>query len=245
MNTVYPTLTPGRAEQRLEALRSDPLYPHHHRSVVPNDANEQVNLLVDALAEIRSSLRQLGRGTRFDANAGRILHDRTRSLPVHIQEDAGFWRWLAIEQGCDIIEYRFGVSEWAGIGNFGLGGRWDNLFLRLWFRADIAYDSSEDSPYQLVALGDVDFWVSGILRHRYGSSRTLAKAFVKFAYPDPSEPAQDRWQLAGERSRDKGIRVLYKNLRRLHAIVAYETLSVDQCTEILESLSKNLPRDHP
>lgn len=242
MEESYPVLTMSAASRRLDELREDPLYPHHQRSDLNAVENRHARRMVDALDAVRSSMGRHRRGFRFDRFAAPLLHSFNRELPTHMQEDAGFWRWVAIEHGADIVEHRYGGSARAGRSNFGLGDRWESMFRRLWFRGDVSHDIEARNPYHLTVLGDVDFWASGVFRHQYGSSRNLAKAFIQFAYDNPTTPEQDRWQRAGESDRDKGIRILYKNLSRLHATVAYEVLTVEQCTEILKRLSKGLPR---
>lgn len=243
MATNYPALSQGQANRRLEELRSGPLYPHHERVDPSMVDNSDIRKLIRGLDRIRGSMGRLVRGRPFDRFASQVIHQSAKALPIFIQEDPGFWRWLAIEHGADIVEHRYGVSTDAGTRNFGLGPRWDSMFMRLWFCAEVSFDPNESDPYRRTKLGDVDFWVSGVLRHRYGSARNLVKAFAEFAYDDPSTPERDRWQREGESDRDKGIRIVYKNLSRLHATVAFEMLSLEQCTEILHRLSKNLPRD--
>ena len=240
----YPVLSKSAAARRLDDLRANALYPHHHREQSSID-NAHVRRLIGALDQMRGSLARRGRGRRFDRYASRVIHQAAQDLPTHMQEDAGFWRWLAIEQGADIVEHRYGATTLAGKDNFGLGGRWESMFRRLWIRAEISIDAGAADPYWMTKLGDVDFWASGVLRHRYSSARNLIKAFVAFAFDDPNHPGDDRWIRDGEPNRELGIRILYKKLKRLHATVAYEVLSVDQCTEILERLSEDLPRDNP
>lgn len=242
MAADYPVLSQGQANRRLVELRSDPLYPHHERVDPSTIDNSDVRSLIRGLDRIRGALGRLGRGRPFDRFASQVIHRSARTLPIYVQEDPGFWRWLAIEQGADIVEHRYGASANAGSRNFGLGPRWDSMFMRLWFCAAVSFDPDESDPYRRTKLGDVDFWVSGVLRHRYGSARNLVKAFAEFAYDDPKSPERDRWQREGVSDRDRGIRILYKNLSRLHATVAYEMLSLKQCTAILNRLSENLPR---
>lgn len=240
MTQTVPTLSISEGGQRLAEIRRDPLYPHHI-SAKTDDLGGFAMLAINALSVLRSQKDGLGRGSEFDGNAARILHERLHVLPPYVTEDAGFWRWLAIEYGADLVEHRYRGQTLAGLANFGLGPRWDSYFRRLWFRADIAHEPSSSSPYQLALRGDVDFWVSGIFRHRYGSARSLCRAFLKYAYPDPDRPRRDRWQLEGQNDRDKGVRVVYKRLRELHAKVAYEVVSEEQCTEFIKMLACDLP----
>lgn len=244
MAEQFPTLTTGQAAQRLEELRADPTFPCHVRRDPDAIENEYARRLALACDNLRGSLRHLGPAQHFDRRAARIIHEYAPTLPTLMQGDPGFWRWFSIEHGSDVVEHRYGGSTQAGRSHYGVGSTpWDCLFMRLWFRADISFDPDEPDPYRRSELGDVDFWESGILRNRYSSARNLVKAFVDYAYDDPADPTRDRWQRAtGDLNRNNAIRIIYKNLNRLHATVAYETLSLEQCTEILHKLSENLPR---
>ena len=240
----YPALTLSQADRRLEELRTDPAYPHHGRedaNAVENQFARQLALACDSL---RGSLEYLSRDQHFDREAARITHESALQIPTTMQGDPGFWRWLAIEHGPDLVEFRHGKKGKSAVDNFGLGGRWENLFMRSWFRAELSFDEDSSDPYWLTVRGGSDFWRSGILRHRYSSSRNLNKAFVKFAYPDPSEPSRGIWRMRSKSNPEgSGFQQLWRRLARLHATVAYETLSIEQCTEILEHLSEDLPRD--
>lgn len=243
INVKYPTLTAPQAEHMLEELRTDPIYPHHARKDANTVENHFARGLAMAFDRLRGSLKILGRAQHFDRHASRIIHESAPRLPTIMQEDPGFWRWLAIEHGPDLVEHRYGGASLAGKSHFGIRSpRWDCLFMRLWFRADMVFDSDESDYYRRSELGDVDFWESGVFRHRYGSARNLVRALVDYAFDDPDDPTRDRWQRAGATDRDHGIRILYKNLTRLHATVAFEALSSEQCKDILRRLSYGLPR---
>ena len=243
MADEYPTLTVAQADRRLEELRTDPTYPYHVREDANAVDNHHARQLALACNRLRGSLKLLGRAQHFDRRAARIIHESAPKLPTIMQEDAGFWRWLAVEHGPDVVEHRYGGSTQAGRSRFGIRApRWGCLFMRLWFRADMVFDSDESDYYRRSELGDVDFWESGVFRHRYGSARNLVRALIDYAFDDPDDPTRDRWQRAGATDRDHGIRILYKNLTRLHATVAFEALSSEQCKDILRRLSYGLPR---
>lgn len=241
----YPSLSNFAGRQRLEQLRQEKDYPRMGQLPVQFKSNPIASAASEAVDEIRSQLDGLKSDDQFDSALAPVLHKRLEVLPV-VAEDAGFWRWIAIELGPDLVEFRHGRGGKAGLGNFGLGGRWENLFMRSWFRADLSFDEDSSDPYWLTVRGGSDFWASGILRHRYSSSRNLSKAFVKFAYPNPSTPNRGIWRMRAPGSPEgSGFQQLWRRLTHLHATVAYETLSVEQCIEVLEQLSEDLPRDYP
>ena len=109
----------------------------------------------------------------------------------------------------------------ARLMNFGIDGPPTSNRLRiLWLRADIVYDASNEDPYNLATrLSPTDFWESGIIRHRYGWSRNLARLMTRFQYPDPNSGV-GRLHLTHE----NGIRMLYKRLKRMHSTIAFEYL---------------------
>lgn len=242
MGEEYPTLTVVQADRRLDELRTNPTYPYHIRADANTVENQHARQLALACDRLRGSLKRLGRAQHFDRLAARIIHGSAPKLPTMMQEDAGFWRWLAVEHGPDLVEYRYGGLTQAGKSRFGIRSpRWNCLLMRLWFRGDISFNPDESDGYRRSELGDVDFWESGVFRHRYGSARNLVRSLIDYSYDDPSEPTRDRWQRAGAKDRDHGIRMVYKNLTRLHATVAFEVLSQEQCADIIRRLSLGLP----
>ena len=165
----------------------------------------------------------------FDADLAVELHSRARFQPVE-SNDVAFWRWLAIEHGQDLVRMRHGEN--AGRANYGLGSRWRNLFERSWFRAELSFDVDSSDPYWLTKRGGSDFWASGIIRHRYSSARNMVRALIGYQFPhdDPSK---------GRLGTDE-VRELYKRLSRIHASIAFELLSFEQCSDLLTELTDDL-----
>ncbi|MCY4651796.1 MAG: DUF6339 family protein, partial [Dehalococcoidia bacterium] len=105
-----------------------------------------------------------------------------------------------------------------------------------WLRADIVYDEGNANPYHLsTRLSSTDFWESGIIRHRYGWAPSLARAFVEFQYPDP-----DSGKATKAIGSEYGVRVLYKRLKRLHAIIAFDHMTTEEIIPILKDRSADL-----
>ena len=240
----HPTLSIFAGRQRLEQLCADPTYPHTGRLADQLKSDPIARAAQGSVLEVRNQLDAFETDDQFDSALAVELHKRLKVTSL-VAEDAGFWRWVAIELGPDLVEFRHGRKGRAAQGNFGLGPRWHSLFMRLWFRAELSFDEDSGDPYWLTVRGGSDFWASGIIRHRYSSSRNLSKALVKFAYPDASKPTRGIWRMRSRNDPEgSGFQQLWKRLTHLHATVVYETLSVEQCTEIIEQLSKDLPRDY-
>ena len=238
---AYQTLTRNRWQSELRDRREEDNYPDSAIRQLSGDEPPDVEACASAIASVRTVLGSSMTNSEFDAVVSVEFHQRA-SLTPDRSEDDNLWRWLAITIGPDLVERRHGRNDNpAGLGNFGLGARWDNLFRRLWFRAELSYDDRAHDPYWLTRLGARDFWDSGIIRHRYGSARNLVRAFVKLQYPDPDNPTRGRWPILQDEDDSPGIRTIYRRLSRVHATVAFDVLSEDDCTSILTDLSRDLP----
>ena len=187
----------------------------------------------DLLTEERSDVND----QLFDGAACKILHSELNISPNLAASDE-FWRWLAVEKFYDVIEARHSRrSSVARLMNFGIDGPPTSNRLRvLWLRADIVYDACSEDHYHLATrLSPTDFWESGIIRHRYGWSRNLARVMTHFQYPKP-ESGMGTLHLTHE----NGIRMLYKRLKRLHSTIAFECLDDSELLDILEVKSADL-----
>ena len=190
----------------------------------------------------------LERGRRLEANtfdryACKILHE-TLELPPSLAASDGFWRWMAVEKFGDIIEARHGVvsrsNKPALPANYGIyTSATRNRLVILWFRAEMLYDSgNQDDPYHLATRPlHTDFLESGIIRHRYGWCRNLARALVRFQYPDAASGS-----VRLHSTHANGIRELYKRLRRLHSVISFEYLSDEEIVSLLDEKSSDLQR---
>lgn len=155
-------------------------------------------------------------GGRFESDACQIVHKHLQ-LDMKIAADFDFWTWLAVVKLSDIVEWRHGGKDrLANPSNFGISNRKENLIYRMWMRAEIAYNPDGENGYELSKRGDIDLWRSHILRQSYANCRNLAKALVRYQYPDEN-PDKARLKI-------KKIRELAKRLRRLCANLFFETL---------------------
>lgn len=178
----------------------------------------------------------------FDRRACSVLHEELQ-LPPRVAAADGFWRWLAVEKLPEVIEARRNPKrECADLNNYGVGTR-DIGKCRLgilWLRADMLYDphaGPQDAYHLAERFLHTDFIESGIIRHRYGWCRNLARALVRFQYRDPkTKKTYLRNTGAGS------IRDLYKRLRHLHSVYAFEFMSDDELASLLENHSYDLKR---
>ena len=217
-------------ESELDHVGSGQVWkPEIADGVVAKLADLRDELLADERSDVNDQL--------FDRAACKILHQEL-SISPNLAASDGFWRWLAVERFCDIIEARHSRrSSVARLMNFGIDGPPTSNRLRiLWLRADIVYDACNEDPYHLATrLSPTDFWESGIIRHRYGWSRNLARLMTQFQYPD-RESGVGTLHLTHE----NGIRMLYKRLKRMHSTIAFEYLDDSALLNILEVKSANL-----
>lgn len=159
----------------------------------------------------------------------------TIQVSAPVAADAGFWRWLTVKYFFEAVQARHGAeNELAKEANFGIGGKFEGLIARIWFRAEVAYDKSAPDPYWLARRGDQDFWRSHVLRVRYSNARIFVRELVKYQYPDDEEGP--RLHASGK----DGIRTLVKRIQAFHACSALEMASSEQVPPILEHLSVNL-----
>lgn len=161
-------------------------------------------------------------GSAFEASAAPLIH---RLLPEHpALADPDFWIWLVIRHGREIVRWRYGDIK--NMSNFGVGGAGENLFYRLWLRAEIAYAPGSDDPYRLAQYGDIDFWRSHLFRQSYGDARVFARALLEFQFP-ASLNGKARLKIIQ-------IRSLAKHLKRARSNLLFEVMSEQRATQFIE-----------
>lgn len=189
--------------------------------------------------------RSAGQG--FDALLSPVLHE---ALPLddRLAADDDFWRYLSCVDAFDLVVWRHKTHDADGkpgppqVAHFGLGDRWECFGRRIWFRAELSKDTAKPDPYELTRRGGTDFWASGMLRVLYPSSRPIARALLRFQYPNEGHFLQGgvyRPQTLDLR----GIRELYKRLRHFSATLALPTLGDDAAADLIDSLTKDLAPD--
>lgn len=207
----------------------------------------------EPLKELRSALLKLKKafpvklrkkdpaGGKFESDACAIVHSRLSEVDLRVLSDHDFWTWLAVDHLADILEWRFGTDgSPAQPANYGIGTRAENMWFRLWLRADLARVSGKD-PYVLAKLGDQDLWRSHLLRQGYANARSVVLALLKLQAGTLVSGNKTAKKLAGG-DEPKGIRMLAKRLRRVRANVVFEYLTQQQAEALVFELSSDLKK---
>lgn len=220
----YPILSVTHGKEVVERLRAGEeidieQFVEYHGEGDPIDLTS-IHSMCNKLNELRSKYPETLRnkdpkGGQFEREGCVLVH---ASVPGDTEfiSDFDFWRWLAVVELYNLVEWRFGVGKTASLDNFGIGKSDENLLYRMWLRAEIGLDESRENKYALALRGDQDFWRSHILRQRYAWSRPFARAFIRFQFSDenPDNPRLNIDQ----------IRALAKRFKRLNANLFFEFL---------------------
>lgn len=170
------------------------------------------------------SLRQRDpKGGDFEAEASPIVHE-TLGLAMQISGDLDYWVYLAVIEFHELVEWRH--AQHSALNNYGIGNRQENLFFRMWMRAEIGFNATDRDQYALARKGTQDFWRSHILRVRYGNCRKMARALISFQYPEDDGEA---------RLITDAIRELAKRLRRLYVNLEFAFLDEEKASALLEA----------
>ena len=197
------------------------------------DEGEDVDwdaLISDAIARLSKltsgepvKKRSDSRGAEFEIAAAPLLH---RLLPAHeALADPDFWTWIAVLKGADIVRWRY--QDDPDPKNFGIGGPGENLFFRIWLRAEVAYTPEAAEPYELVKAGDIDFWRSHIFRQSYADARAFARALVEFQFP---KEGSRKPRLSVSEIRD-----FAKHLKRARTNLLFEVMDGERARGFIET----------
>lgn len=226
---LYPTISMDDARAVLSGLKARRGY--FRPEVIERGRGdpfdrERVDDLIDELHDLRLELGEKDGDRRywmrFEGRGARVVHS-SLALSAQAAADPGFWMWIVFgHEDTSLVRYvdwRFGADE-AGAreANYGISHDLaEGFFSRMWLRGDIAFDPEADDPYWLAYRGDQDLWRSHVFRQDYGSAREVARALVRFQYPDdhPQEATVGTTE----------IRAIAKELRKRHATIAMELLS--------------------
>lgn len=244
----YPTMTSADAAKYLKEIRNgDTPSQSTYTKWVGSGTRLSEEKILAAADEVRAvknryperlASRDL-KGGEFEVEAGEAFR-KALDLPPEVFGDHGFWRYVALVYMYDIVIWRHPPSkegEFTKEANFGIGGKWENLAARIWYRFEVARDPKLEDPYSLCRLGDQDLWRSHILRIRLGASRHVIRTLLKYQYPnfDSNTP-----RLPMTSNKSEGIRLFIKRLQRYHATTAFEVLTEDDTLAIMEGLGQDL-----
>lgn len=180
-------------------------------------------------------------GGKFESDACAIVHACVADVDRRALADHDFWTWLAADYLADILEWRFGVDgRPAQPANYGIGTRTENMFFRLWLRADLGKAGGSD-PYELARFGDQDLWRSHLLRQGYANARSIVRALLKLQAGKLMQGNKPAKKVAGG-DEPEGVRMLAKRLRRMRANVIFEYLTPVQADALVFELSSDLKK---
>lgn len=182
-------------------------------------------LEIEAAKPVDLKTKKEGKGSK-DAVEGRLsidLYELLRELRADVLTDPGFWRYLAVSEMFDFIQWRDGAN--CKYVSFGAGSQfptWDCAPKRMFVRAQIMYAAAEsERAKQLAAVSGTDLWRSHILRVKTGNAPLLSSALVQ------------AWDTGDVRT--KTIRKVATRLRRLRSNVVFELLDEAQIQDALDT----------
>jgi len=226
----YPTLSRTDARAYLDALKHDITPdPPVIRSIEEGTELDWESLAADLMAKLSKltaghpvKKRSDPRGAAFEIAAAPIIH---KHLPSHeALADADFWTWLTLMHGKAIVQWRY--EDDPNPKNFGIGSPGENLLFRIWLRAEVAHVPASPDPYELVGVGDIDFWRSHVFRQSYADARAFARALLNFQFPKEG----------GRKARLSihEIRDLAKHLKRARTNLLFEVMDAERAKGFIE-----------
>jgi hypothetical protein len=245
----YPTISPQDAARYLKGRDGDSPVALDDIVRYVGSGDRISEHVFDAL---RSKLLQLKsrfpkklrsrdpQGGKFENEALELVHGAMSSVDRTILGDPEFWVWLAVAKLSDVLEWRFGTEgRHAKLANYGIGNRIENLYFRLWLRADLGRSPESKDAYMLAKTGDQDLWRSHLLRQNYTNARSIARSILKLQ--------AGKLVLAGKVARSlasgddpMGVRMLAKRVKRLKANVLFEFLPQKEVDQLIFELSADL-----
>lgn len=169
-------------------------------------------------------------GYAFERQAASLVHRHLGLHPI-MAGDAGFWRWLTFSgEGdlADLVDWRYPGQETGHAREqyFGFGQMKEGMYAYLWLCAQSVLDLTLEDPYELSRRGDVDVWQSHVVRIDFGSVPQLARAFIRFVFPDEETQFLRREQ----------YRQLAREMTRRNASMAFELLDDSESLELIRDI---------
>ena len=229
----YPTLSVEAARRAFEGhLAEKPIESMAQESTVqvsgPEfDEAESIDLS-NVLWELAHGFEKPGYA--FERQAASLVHRHLGLHPI-VAGDAGFWRWLTFSgEGnlADLVDWRYPGQETGHAREqyFGFGQTKEGMYAYLWLCAQSVLDFTLGDPYELSRRGDVDVWQSHVVRIDFGSVPQLARAFIRFVFPDEETQFLRREQ----------YRQLAREVTRRNASMAFELLDDSESLELIRDI---------
>ena len=230
---AYPILTRANCKKTYDVLKAN--LEANIQGFVSNRP-DSITVDEDQLDDLQQSVEALMTsglvGDDFDAEASIIL-DQQLDLHPRITGDREFWLWLSMFKFRNVINWRF-PSQHDGLANqknYGVGSLNDTYPWYLWTRAKVSKLESDD-PYELTRAGDVSYWRSHIVRVALGSSEFLPKEMTRWYVGLPSRfTGTEKINL---------VRELAKEMNLLQSTMAFECLSNDDITKIVDEIGQTV-----
>jgi len=150
-----------------------------------------------------------------------VLFEGLKDLEAAVLTDPGFWRYLAVWEMFDFVQWRDGEN--CKLVSFGAGSHsptWDCVPKRMFVRARIAFEADGDGNWRdLAGIAGTDVWRSHVLRVKTGNSPALSAALLE-AWDD-------------QVIRTKEVRDVAKRIKRLRSNMVFELMDVEQIDAIL------------
>ena len=165
--------------------------------------------------------------TKFDVESAIYLH---QEFKVSDNEAAkpGVWNFLACVALPDLVRWRWPADGDTSLDRFLAGNR--NSFQRLWWRAKAYYDAKAEDPYWLVREIGEDESVGIMERTALSGTRIFVVAVLKSLLASyENKPPISRSEL---------MRDAMKRFRRLGGIIAFETLTEGELSELCLAVFK-------
>jgi hypothetical protein len=244
-NFSYPVLSRAAANQILSELRNGGARSPLPSYEIEGDGNyvlEDIDLgsLLKKINDLWVKTKE--KQAEFESEACSLFHSRLSNLPILVATDSMFWQWFNfIPEASGFAEFvakRYSVGKGKGFNaegvNFGIGDPFMGLYGRLWYRGFRQYDESLADKYEYSRRGYIDFWDSHIIDQEFSWGDPMCRAFIKHIYPISKQISGHSMAL---------IRELPKKIRARHATCAFETLSEEECLQLLVQLSAEIIDD--
>ena len=229
----YPTLSVEAARRAFEEhLAEKPIESMVQEATVQVNGPEFEEAEAVDLSNVLWELAHgLGKpGFAFERQAASLVHRHLGLHPI-VAGDAGFWRWLTFSgEGdlADLVNWRYPGQETGHAREqyFGFGQMKEGMYAYLWLCAQSVMDHTLEDPYELSRRGDVDVWQSHVVRIDFGSVPQLARAFIRFVFPDEETQFLRREQ----------YRQLAREVTRRNASMAFELLDDSESLELIRDM---------
>lgn len=201
-----------------------------------DDIRDRVEVAMEAFrAAAQSEMQATSRGRASESGKskkddskdgveGRLsiqLYEAMKDLSPEVLTDPGFWRYLAVWEMFEFIQWRDGAN--CKLVSFGAQSHtptWDCVPKRMFVRARIAeVAKGAEGAEALAGVPGTDLWRSHVLRVKTGNSPKLAAALVE---------AYERKDI-----RTSTVRDVAKRIKRLRSNLVFELLDEVQVDDIL------------